>query len=74
MHEDFPKNEVEFDRRFRHEQACLDYLFQLRWHALIIFSSFAGQRVLFARTVATRSIGKVLEDFTCAGSAKGNNR
>ncbi len=31
MNEDFPKNEVEFDRRFRHEQACLDYLFQLRW-------------------------------------------
>lgn len=31
MFEDFPKNELEFDRRFRHEQACLDYLFQLRW-------------------------------------------
>ena len=31
MFEDFPKNEVEFDRRFHHEQACLDYLFQLRW-------------------------------------------
>jgi transposase-like protein/predicted RNA-binding Zn-ribbon protein involved in translation (DUF1610 family) len=31
MHEDFPRNEVEFDRRFHHEQACLDYLFQLRW-------------------------------------------
>lgn len=31
MFEDFPKNEVEFDRRFCHEQACLDYLFQLRW-------------------------------------------
>lgn len=31
MHEDFPKNELEFDRRFRHERACLGYLFQLRW-------------------------------------------
>lgn len=31
MHEDFPKNELDFDRRFNHEQACLDYLFQLRW-------------------------------------------
>lgn len=25
------KNEVEFDRRFQQEQACLDYLFQLSW-------------------------------------------
>lgn len=31
MNEDFPKNELEFDRRFSHEAACLDYLFQLRW-------------------------------------------
>lgn len=31
MKEDFPKNEVEFDRRFSSEQACFDYLFQLRW-------------------------------------------
>ena len=31
MYEDFPKNELEFDSRFRHEQECLDYLFQLRW-------------------------------------------
>lgn len=31
MFEDFPKNEIEFDRRFQHEQACLDYLFDLRW-------------------------------------------
>jgi len=31
MYEDFPKNELEFDRRFSHEQACLEYLFQLRW-------------------------------------------
>lgn len=31
MIEDFPKNELEFDRRFRHEQDCLDYLFDLRW-------------------------------------------
>ena len=31
MIEDFPKNEIEFDRRFRHEQNCLDYLFELRW-------------------------------------------
>lgn len=31
MFEDFPKNEIEFDRRFCNEQACLDYLFQLRW-------------------------------------------
>ena len=31
MIEDFPANEVEFDRRFQSEKACLDYLFQLRW-------------------------------------------
>lgn len=31
MIEDFPANEVEFDRRFHTEKACLDYLFQLRW-------------------------------------------
>ena len=31
MIEDFPKNELEFDRRFRDEQACIDYLFLLRW-------------------------------------------
>lgn len=31
MVEDFPKNEIEFERRFRHEQDCLDYLFALRW-------------------------------------------
>ncbi len=31
MTEDFPKNEVEFDSRFSSEQACFDYLFQLRW-------------------------------------------
>jgi transposase-like protein len=31
MFEDFPKNELDFDRRFRHEQDCLDYLFDLRW-------------------------------------------
>lgn len=31
MKEDFPSNEVQFDSRFQSEQACLDYLFQLRW-------------------------------------------
>lgn len=31
MFEEFPKNEVEFDRRFREEQACREYLFNLRW-------------------------------------------
>lgn len=31
MIEDFPKNEMEFDHRFRHEHNCLDYLFALRW-------------------------------------------
>jgi len=31
MFEDFPKNELEFDRRFQEEQACLEYLFGLRW-------------------------------------------
>lgn len=31
MIEDFPKNEVEFDRRFHTESACTEYLFQLRW-------------------------------------------
>lgn len=31
MIEDFPKNQVEFDRRFCDEQSCLEYLSQLRW-------------------------------------------
>lgn len=31
MNEDFPKNEVEFDRRFYSEEACIEYLYQLRW-------------------------------------------
>lgn len=31
MNDDFPKNEIEFDRRFSIEESCLDYLFQLRW-------------------------------------------
>jgi len=31
MQEDFPNNELEFDRRFSCEAACQDYLFQLRW-------------------------------------------
>lgn len=29
--EDFPKDQLEFDRRFKDEQACLDYLYKLRW-------------------------------------------
>jgi len=29
--EDFPKNEAEFDRRFCTEDACIEYLFKLRW-------------------------------------------
>ena len=29
--EDFPKDQLEFDRRFADEPACLEYLFQLRW-------------------------------------------
>jgi len=31
MNNDFPKNEIEFDRRFSSEESCLAYLFQLRW-------------------------------------------
>ena len=27
--EDFPMNEIEFDERFRNEQACYDYLFKI---------------------------------------------
>jgi transposase-like protein len=29
--EDFPKNQIEFDRRFCDESACVEYLYQLRW-------------------------------------------
>jgi hypothetical protein len=29
--EDFPKNLVEFDRRFSTEKACYLYLFKMRW-------------------------------------------
>jgi transposase-like protein len=31
MNDNFPKNEVEFDRQFSSEKDCLEYLFQLRW-------------------------------------------
>lgn len=31
MEEDFPTNEIEFDRRFCSEEACLEYLSQFRW-------------------------------------------
>lgn len=31
MNENFPKNEIEFDRRFYSEEACIEYLYQLRW-------------------------------------------
>src|SRR5271163_1650545 len=29
--EDYPRSVEEFERRFSSEQACRDYLFQLRW-------------------------------------------
>jgi len=29
--EDFPRDQLEFDRRFKDEGACIDYLFKLRW-------------------------------------------
>jgi transposase-like protein/predicted RNA-binding Zn-ribbon protein involved in translation (DUF1610 family) len=29
--EDFPKNEIEFDKRFSDPQSCYDYLFQQKW-------------------------------------------
>lgn len=29
--EDFPKSEIEFDRRFSNPSACYDYLFSLKW-------------------------------------------
>jgi len=29
--EDYPRDQMEFDRRFATEQACREYLFQLRW-------------------------------------------
>ena len=29
--DDFPKSEIEFDRRFATESACYDYLFRLKW-------------------------------------------
>ena len=28
---DFPKNQMEFDKRFLTEQNCLDYLIKIRW-------------------------------------------
>ena len=31
MPDDFPKNEAEFDEHFSTEEACADYLIQLRW-------------------------------------------
>lgn len=29
--EDFPKNQMDFDRRFHDEASCVEYLFQIRW-------------------------------------------
>ena len=29
--DDFPKSEIEFDKRFATESACYDYLFRLKW-------------------------------------------
>jgi hypothetical protein len=29
--EDFPQDQLEFDRPFKDERDCLDYLFKLRW-------------------------------------------
>ena len=29
--EDFPKNEIEFDKRFSDPAACYEYLFKLKW-------------------------------------------
>jgi len=29
--EDFPKSEIEFDKRFATERACYDYLFKIKW-------------------------------------------
>ena len=31
IEDDFPKSEIEFDRRFATESACYDYLFRLKW-------------------------------------------
>lgn len=29
--EDYPKTLLEFEQRFRTEEACIEYLFKLRW-------------------------------------------
>ena len=31
IEDDFPKSEIEFDRRFATESACYDYLFRVKW-------------------------------------------
>jgi hypothetical protein len=31
MGEDYPKNQWEFEQRFRSEADCVDYLIKLRW-------------------------------------------
>jgi transposase-like protein len=31
MTDDFPKNQAEFDKRFNNDQACYNYLFNLKW-------------------------------------------
>ena len=63
MNEDFPENEVEFDRRFHTEQACLDYLFQLRWSGALVVPA-----------VVIYTAGPVPEGFSCVSSADINNR
>ena len=34
--EDFPKNEIEFDKRFSEPKACYDYRFQQKWPGCFI--------------------------------------
>lgn len=44
MKEDFPNNEIEYDRCFCNEQACIEYFFQLRWSVVFVCSqcSYTG--------------------------------
>jgi len=42
--EDFPTSEIEFDKRFSNDQACLDYLAAIKWTEGFICRKFGHQQ------------------------------
>ena len=59
INDDFPKSEIEFDRRFATEGACYDYLFRLKWPT-----------ALCAASVGINLTGLAQNTFTSARAAR----